>query len=302
MINAKTKSWFLLILLAIIWGSSFILMNKAMFLDDQTPLLTANEVGGLRILISGVALLIVFFKHIKIALGKNAIFLLLVGILGNFGPALLFTHAQQTLSSSLTGILNSLVPIFSVIVATLVFKHKISSKTIWGILLGFSGTALLIYFSKNSNGTIEFLPVLMVVLATICYAFSLNIIKNKLFSVSSFAITGISLVFMIIPSIITLSYTNVIDKASNPLYYSAFGYTAILAIVGTTFALVIFNELIKMTTSIFASSVTYLIPIVAILWGAYFNEPINWEISFSALILIGIYIVKQEERKRVKKE
>ncbi|MFT6001513.1 MAG: drug/metabolite transporter (DMT)-like permease, partial [Flavobacteriales bacterium] len=101
--NSKTKSWFLLILLAIIWGSSFILMNKAMFIDNNKdyPLLTANEVGGLRILISGFVLLFVFFRHIKTAFSKHTIFLILVGILGNFGPALLFTHAQQTLSSSL---------------------------------------------------------------------------------------------------------------------------------------------------------------------------------------------------------
>ena len=302
MMNSKTKSWFLLILLAIIWGSSFILMNKAMFLDKDTPLLTANEVGGLRILISGVVLLFVFFKHIKVAFSKHAIFLILVGILGNFGPALLFTHAQQTLSSSLTGILNSLVPIFSVIVATVIFRHKISTKTIGGILLGFLGTALLIYFSKNGEGTVQLLPVLMVVLATVCYAFSLNIIKNKLSSVSSFAITAISLVFMIIPSIITLSFTDIMEKVTDSLYHPAFGYTAILSVVGTAFALVIFNELIKMTTSIFASSVTYLIPIVAIIWGVYFGESINWAISFAGIILIAIFIVKREERKRVKND
>lgn len=272
-----------------------------MFLNDTTPLLTANEVGGLRILISGTILLFVFFRNLKLAFSKNALFLVLVGILGNFGPALLFTHAQQTLSSSLTGILNSLVPIFSVIVATVVFKHTISKKTIGGILLGFTGTILLIYFSKNERGSIQLIPVLMVVLATLCYAFSLNIIKNRLTEVSSFAITGISLVFMIIPSLITLSFTNIVDKINNPIYYSAFGYTAILSVVGTAIALVLFNELIKITTSIFASSVTYLIPIVAILWGTYFNESINWAISFSALILIGVFIVKKEERKRVTK-
>jgi len=302
--NSKTKSWFLLILLAIIWGSSFILMNKAMFIDNNKdyPLLTANEVGGLRILISGFVILFVFFRHIKTAFSKHTIFLILVGILGNFGPALLFTHAQQTLSSSLTGILNSLVPIFSVIVATLVFKHKISTKAIGGILIGLVGTVFLIYFSNNGNGDIELIPILMVVSATVCYAFSLNIIKNKLTEVSSFAITSISLVFMIIPSLITLGFTDVIDKVSNPIYYPAIGYTALLAVVGTAIALVIFNELIKLTTSVFASSVTYLIPVVAILWGLYFNEPISWGISFATLIIVGVVIVKKEEQKRAELE
>jgi drug/metabolite transporter (DMT)-like permease len=301
--NSKTKSWFLLILLAIIWGSSFILMKKSMFDSNGNELLTSNEVASLRIFISGIIMIVVFIKQIKIAFGEKWIYFLLVGLLGNLIPAFLFTNAQKFLSSSETGILNSLVPIFSVLVASYVFGHKISRKAIGGVIIGLIGSILLITFNADDISTIQVGPSLLVVLATVCYAFSLNIIKNKLDTINSFAITGISLVFMIIPCFIYLIfYSDVTTKITDPTYSTAFGLTTVLAVVGTTLALVIFNQLIKMTTSIFASSVTYLIPVVAILWGLYDQEPISWGISFAALIIVGVVIVKKEEQKRMKKE
>jgi drug/metabolite transporter (DMT)-like permease len=298
--NSKTKSWILLILLALIWGSSFILMKKSMFDSSQNELLKANEVASLRIFISGIILLFIFFKKIKIAFSKDAIFFILVGLLGNLIPAFLFTNAEKTLSSSSTGILNSLVPIFSVLVASYVFGNTISKKALGGVLIGLLGTVLLIIYNSQDVSSIQLSPSFLVIIATVCYAFSLNIIKNKLGHVSSISITGISLAFMLpICAIYIFGFSEVIQKIGNPIYSQAFIFTTILAVVGTTFALVIFNQLIKMTTSIFASSVTYLIPIVAILWGVVFDETITWGISFAGLIIIGVYIVKKEEQKRV---
>ncbi len=298
--NAKVKSWVLLIVLALIWGSSFILMKKSMFDDNDQVLLTANEVASLRIFISSIVLFFVAIRKWKIALSKDWIFLILVGLLGNLIPAFLFTNAEKTLSSSSTGILNSLVPLFSVLVAAFVFGQKISVKAFLGVLIGLSGTALLILFNSSSIGSIPLYPSLMVVFATVCYAFSLNIIKNKLSHVTSITITAVSLAMMLPFCFIHLfGFTEVTQKLTDPAYSQAFLFTTILAVIGTTVALVIFNQLIKMTTSVFASSVTYFIPIVAILWGVYFGENITWAIGFSAFILLGVFIVKKEEQKRV---
>ena len=301
--SSKTKSWILLIVLAIIWGSSFILMKKSMFDENHNPLLSANEVASLRIFISSIVLLFVAIRQWEIALSKDWIFLILVGLLGNLIPAFLFTNAEKTLSSSSTGILNSLVPLFSVLVAAFVFGQKISLKAFLGVLLGLLGTILLILFNSSSISSIPLLPSLMVVFATVCYAFSLNIIKNKLSHVSSITITAISLSFMLPFCLIHLvGFTDVSLKLGNPVYNQAFLFTSILAVFGTTLALVIFNQLIKLTTSVFASSVTYFIPVVAILWGVYFGENITWAISFSVFILLGVFIVKKEEHKRVSKK
>ena len=267
--------------------------------SEKNPLLSPNEVASLRMFLSGFVMLPIFFKNLTIAFSKNWIWFLLVGLLGNFIPAFLFTNALKTLSSSFTGVLNSLVPLFSVLVTVFVFRQKLTPTAFIGVLIGLIGTSCLIYFHNGGFDKIAVIPTLLIVLATICYAFSLNIIKHKLSKVSSLSITGVSLIFIMIPSIFMILKEDTISKIADPIYYNSFSYIIILSLIGTTLALIIFNQLIKMTTSVFASSVTYLIPVVAILWGIYFDEKITWGISFIALTLVGIYIVKREESKRM---
>ncbi len=296
--NKRVENWLLLIVLAIIWGSSFILMNRAMFDSNNAPtLLTASEVGALRMIIAALFVFPFVYKSRKVFFSKNWIWFVLVGLLGNFLPAFLFTYAEKTLSSSQTGMLNSLVPIFSLIVSVLLFNNKLRAKGIIGIIIGFIGTLLLIYFSKSSSTvhSVDYIAVLLVIAATICYALSLNIIKEKLAAVDSIVITAVSLVYMLIPSVLVLACTDFNLKIADSTYYPAMGYTAILAIAGTAIALMLFNKLIKQTSSTFASSVTYLIPFVAISWGIIFNEPINWSVSFIILILAGIYLIKNDK-------
>jgi len=295
--NKKLENWLLLIILAFIWGSSFILMNRAMFDSSNAPtLLSASEVGAVRMVLAALFMLPFVYKSRKIFFSKDWIWLLLVGLLGNFLPAFLFTYAEQTISSSQAGMLNSLVPIFSLIVSVVLFSKKVKTKGLIGILIGFIGTLLLIYFSQSSHesSTVDYSAVLMVILASMCYALSLNIIKEKLEHVPSIQLTAVSLVYMLIPSAIVLSCTDFGSKITNNTFYPAIGYTALLAIGGTAIALILFNKLIKQTSATFASSVTYLIPFVAISWGIVYNEPINWSVSFILLILAGIYLIKKD--------
>jgi drug/metabolite transporter (DMT)-like permease len=273
-------------------------MNRAMFDSSNTPtLLTASEVGALRMVIAGLFMIPFIFKSKALFFSKDWIWFLLVGILGNFLPAFLFTYAEQTLSSSQTGMLNSLVPIFSLIVSVILFSNKVKTKGVFGILLGFVGTLLLISFSESSSETksVDYAAVALVIFATICYALSLNIIKEKLEHIDSIQITAVSLVYMLIPSLVVLSFTDFSTKVTDSTFYPAIGYTAILAIGGTAIALMLFNKLIKQTSAAFASSVTYLIPFVAISWGLVFNEPITWSVSFILLILAGIYLIKNDK-------
>ncbi len=296
--NKKVENWLLLLVLALIWGSSFILMNRAMFDSQDAPtLLTASEVGALRMIIAALFVSPFVYKSRKLFFSKDWKWFMLVGLLGNFLPAFLFTYAEKTLSSSQTGMLNSLVPIFSLIVSVLLFHNKVKTKGIIGILMGFIGTLLLIYFSESNNASqsVDYMAVMLVIIATICYALSLNIIKEKLDQIESIVITAVSLLYMLVPSLIVLGFTDFNLKITDSTYYPAVGYTAILAIVGTAIALMLFNRLIKQTSSSFASSVTYLIPFVAISWGVVFNEPINWSVSFILLILGGIYLIKKDQ-------
>jgi len=272
-------------------------MNRAMFDSSNAPtLLSASEVGAVRMVLAALFMLPFVYKSRKIFFSKDWIWLLLVGLLGNFLPAFLFTYAEQTISSSQAGMLNSLVPIFSLIVSVVLFSKKVKTKGLIGILIGFMGTLLLIYFSQSSHksSTVDYSAVLMVILASMCYALSLNIIKEKLEHVPSIQLTAVSLVYMLIPSAIVLSCTDFSSKIIDNTFYPAIGYTALLAIGGTAIALILFNKLIKQTSATFASSVTYLIPFVAISWGIVYNEPINWSVSFILLILAGIYLIKKD--------
>lgn len=274
-------------------------MKKSMFGPNGESLLSPGQVAALRILIAAMVFLPVTFRAFKKIKRTNYIWLVAVGALGNLIPAFLFTYAEQDLSSSYTGMLNSLVPIFSVLVSTFIFKHHIKGLEIGGVLLGFIGSILLIIFRDADFTSISIIPVLLVVTATLCYAISLNIIKEKLEEVNSVQIAAASLFFMIPGSLLMLLIdNNPMASIIEPQNLKALGYTSILAIFGTSLALIIFNNLIKMSTATFASSVTYLIPFVAIIWGIVFNEPISWSASFILLILGGIYLVKSSNRKK----
>lgn len=295
--NKQLENWLLLLVLALTWGSSFILMNRAMFDSNNQPtLLTASEVAALRMVLAALFMMPFVYKSRSLFFSKEWIWLLLVGILGNLLPAFLFTYAEKTLSSSQAGMLNSLVPIFSLIVSVVLFSNKVKTRGLVGIGIGFIGTVLLIYFSKSSHetDTIDYLAVVMVICASICYALSLNIIKEKLEHIPSLQLTAVSLVYMLIPSAVVLFFTDFGYKVTDASFYPAIGYTAVLAIGGTAIALILFNKLIKQTSAAFASSVTYLIPFVAISWGIVFNEPITWSVCFILLILAGIYLIKKD--------
>lgn len=292
----KNLSWFFLLVLACIWGSSFILMKKGMFGENESPLLSAGQVAALRIFIAATVLIPITIKYLSSIKKKDIIFFVMVGAFGNFIPAFLFTHAEKQLSSSFTGILNSLVPIFSVIVSAILFNHLIKKRALWGVLIGFVGTVLLILFKEGDISKFAIVPTLMVVFATFCYAISLNVIKEKLDHIHSVAIAAISLFFMIPGAIIMLVLDDKpIESIFYPQHLEALGYTSVLAIFGTSIALVMFNNLIKMSSTAFASSVTYLIPVVAIIWGVIFGESMSWSMVFISVILTGIYLVRTSE-------
>ena len=286
--NRPVLSWLLLASLAFIWGSSYILMKLGMEDAEGNLFFSPNQVGSLRVIIAGLVISPVLIKRYKLLFTKDVIWLLCVGLLGNLIPALLFTNAEKHLSTSYTGTLNSLVPIFSFLVAVFVFKRKVSKLGITGVFIGFIGAICLIMFKDGDFSSYSIGAILMVVLATICYAFSLNIIRERLHHLNSITITGLSL-FLVIPGGIILYLLEPNPEAVfTKSYLPALYYIIILAIIGTTIALILFNYLIKISSAIFASSVTYLIPFVAIGWGWIMNEKLSWSMLFIFLVISGI--------------
>lgn len=287
--SKKIYNWGLLLTLAFIWGSSFILMKKGLLVFNDV------EVAQLRMSIAWLSLLPFVWKKIFFIQKKYILPLLIVGLFGNGIPAFLFTKAQTQLNSSLVGILNALVPIFTFIIAVVLFKTKVKIAQLLGIIIGLLGAVSLIAFNgvtfENSHYSYY------VIAATMCYAISLNTIKNSLKEMSAIDISGIAF-FVVGPlCLLALIFSDfshkmqTVDGAT-----TAFLYIVLLAIVGTSMALVLFNKLVKRTTAIFASSVTYLIPIVAIFWGFVDGELISWNHIMSiATIIAGIYLVNKQQ-------
>ena len=221
----------------------------------------------------------------------------MVGVFGNAIPAFLFAKAETEISSALAGMLNSTTPFFVIIIASTFFRQKSSWQKWAGIILGMAGTVGLTLADSNSPLDMN-IYIGMVLLGTLCYGLSVNIIHEKLAGVGSLEITSVALMFVGVPMGIFLGFTDFNEIVfDHPHGLWSLGYLVILAVVGTALALIYFNKLIKMTDGIFASTVTYLIPIVAILWGLYINEQVNAnQLIFMGIILLGVFITNRRYR------
>jgi drug/metabolite transporter (DMT)-like permease len=292
--NNQQKSWIVLIMLAITWGSSFILMKKGLLAYDNV------QVGALRMIIASAVLLPFCIKHFSI-IKKYWLPLLLVGLFGNGLPSFLFTKAQTVISSSLSGMLNALTPVFALTIGTLFFREKLNAMKVIGLSLGAVGVVLLLYKSGGIGYDENIIfHSLYVVFACVCYAISINIIRHKLSEVSSLLITSAAFMFIGLPCLIIFLTTDIDRAIHNENFVFSTLCIIILALVGTAIAVIAFNYLIKWTSSIFAASVTYLIPIVAILWGIFDSETISIVQSIGmAMVLVGVYIINRSKVKNV---
>lgn len=282
--NNKAISWIILIVLSLVWGSSFMLMKQGL------RAFTSDEVAGLRITIASAFMLPFLIRHYKIDLKKNLLGLLLMGVFGNLIPAFLFTKAETQISSSLTGMLNALTPMFTIIIGMIAFNHKITKNQIIGVLIGFVGAIALVALGDNENDqTKNIMYSLLVAAATLCYAISVNGIKAYLGHVNSLTATvwSFSLIGPV-AAIYLFGFTDVVAHATqHPEGMRSLGFVSILAIVGSALSVVVYNTLIKLSGTVFAASCTYLIPIVAIGWGLFDGEVINLIQLLAVIVIIG---------------
>lgn len=299
--SKEFKSWLFLIILALIWGSSFILMKKGMYDVSGGTIFSDSQVGALRMAIAGLVMLPFGLMNLKkIKNWKQVIYLLIVGTCGNFFPAFLFTFAETKLSSGLAGMLNSFTPFFTLILGFLIFKQKIRLKQVIGLLVAFTGICILVGILNDAPVEISMLHVGAILLATLMYGTSLNTIKYKLSEFKSLEIASLSFTFLAIPSwIVTLSLDTGSVLKTNSHAYEALFFISILSVFGTCLALLLFNQMIALKSPMFASSVTYMIPIVAVLLGVFLNHEQFHVSQFLGMIVIvgGVYLVNSKQKK-----
>jgi drug/metabolite transporter (DMT)-like permease len=284
------KNWALLVILTLIWGTSFILIKRG--LEVFSP----GEVGAYRMVAAATILLPLSIPKIKNLNRTQIKNLLIAGLLGSFIPAFLFPMAQTQLSSSLTGVLNALTPLFVVLVGALFFNTKITVKNAIGLVIAFVGVLILVTY-KDGGGWDSLTGInayaLFVIAACICYAFNLHVIKTRFTKLKSIEISSISLL-MILPLALTYLFAGTqfsYKLITHPGALEALGYVTILGMVGTATGLILFNIMVKSATPFFASLVTYTIPIVAIMWGVLDGEVLllGHYIGIAAVIL-GVWV------------
>jgi len=254
------------------------------------------QVATLRISIAFLVFLPYIMKVYKNIPKEKLKTIFFIGLLGSFVPAFLFAKAQTEIDSAPAGILNSLTPLFTYLWGIFLFSQPKSPKRLLGIGIGFLGAIILII--KPEQGFSLNIFALLILLATILYGLSGNLAKYYLQQVDPKQITAISFLYVGIAALTILGFTDFISvMQTDSQAWLSLLYVAILSLVGTAFALMLFWKLIQDTDAIFGSMTTYFIPVVAILWGLLDGEQLSWQqyLGFG-LIVVSVFLVKSQPK------
>ena len=283
------KKWIYLITLAIIWGSSFILIKKSLI--GLTPI----QLGALRTFIAGIFVLLIGSSSLKKIKKFQWKYIIVSSLLGTLFPAFFFAFAITGIDSSVASILNSLTSLNALIVGTLFFGVVFKRVQLFGVLIGLAGTIILIMESSSLNPNKNYWYAVFVLTASLGYAFNVNIIKKYLSDIPAMSITAGHFILLIFPVLLILIFSGFFTSVEfTPQTNSSLIYLIILSVVGTGLAKIMFNKLIQISSPVFSTSVAYLIPVVAIIWGFVDGEKVSYlQLLAGIIILAGIYIVNR---------
>jgi drug/metabolite transporter (DMT)-like permease len=284
------REWMIYICISLVWGTSFILIKKGLLYFD--PL----TVSALRISISGLALLPFAIKGLYQLTNKQKVFSVLMGLTGSGVPSFLYPLAQQHIDSGIAGVLNSLTPIFILVTGFLFFGVRYTVLQIGGILIGFMGAALLILFHHSSSGTVSnYLYGLIIVVATLLYGLSNQILVHYLKGLDSIVITSVAFFFMGLVASLILVQTDFLHvMQTNKDSWKGLLYVTLLACLGSALAMVLYNYLAARTGVTFSGTVTYVMPVIALVWSLVDGEKIGLEHLLAMLLILGgVYMVRR---------
>lgn len=285
--------WFYLIALALLWGSSFILIKRG--LEGLTPL----QLGAFRVAITAVILIVVGFKKIHQIKKMQWKWIAISGFIGSLFPTFLFAYAETEIDSAIAAILNSTVPLLALIVGLFFFGSVFNKKQFIGVLVGLFGSIALILAGASLNPEQNYWYGLLPIIASLMYAFNANIIKSYLGGISALGIATGSFIILLFPSLAILYFTDFFDTEflSSSKVQDSLIYISILAVLGTALAKIIFNRLIQLSDPVFSTSVTYLIPVIALFWGLLDGEKFSLlQLAAGFIILAGVFLSNKKKR------
>ncbi len=289
--NLNLRKWGTLIILSVIWGSSYILIKKG--LTGLTPV----QLGSLRVIITTILIAPIGYNKIKHIPKNKMKWVAVSAFVGSFFPAYLFAFAETEISSSVTAVMVSLTPLFTLLISVIIFGEELLKKQVIGVIIGFLGIVVLIN-NELLSSSFNILYVMFIVLAAFCYAVNANLLKYKLPNIPALGIVFMSFIFMFIPAFIVLFFSDFpfSDFTSDPLILESIIYIVILALFGTAIAKVMYIKLLAISTPVFSVSTTYLMPVVAIFWGLLDGEEFKLtQFIGTSIILIGVYLVTKKK-------
>ncbi|MEW7289831.1 DMT family transporter [Aquimarina sp. 2304DJ70-9] len=287
--NTKLK-WIYLVILSLVWGSSFILIKKSLI--GLTPM----QLGALRTTFAAIFLFSIGFRSIKTIKGNEWKWITISAFVGTFIPAFLFAFAETEIDSGITSILNSLTPLITFVLGIILFSIRFNKNQLTGVIVGLIGSVGLIWEGSIINPDQNYGYAFLVIIATFGYGINVNIIKRYLQHISPMAIANGNFIVLIIPALIVLYFSDffALQITSDEIVQISIIYMAILAVVGTGIAKIMFNKLVQISTPVFASSVTYTMPIIALIWGLWDGEKFSlYQLLASGVIIFGVSLTNK---------
>lgn len=289
--NNRGTAILLFIGLTLIWGTSFILIKQGL------KVFSPDEVATLRVTAAAIFLLPIGIVQLRDMRSNDYWKMFASGMMAIFIPAFLFSTAQTRMDSSVAGILNALSPLFTMIIGAFVFNQKFKGASVIGIILGFGGAVVLTLTRSSGNFSGINMYALLIVLACVFYGANLNFVKFVIPDVRSLTITSVSVLLVgPLAAIYLFGFTDFTDKLQHTEgAWTATGFIVLLGLMSTAVALLLFNRLVKLTTPLFASSVTYVMPIVAVMWGLLDGESVQaGHLIGMSLIIGGVYLANRK--------
>ncbi|MCX7551155.1 DMT family transporter [Xanthomarina sp. F2636L] len=289
------NKYILLLIISLTWGSSFILIKKTL------PVFDPYQIGAFRAGLSGVFLAFIGFSAMRKMTKKDIFWIALSGFFGNFLVVFIFPFAQLEVSSSLAGIINALDPIFTLILGVFLFGIRSKSIQYFGAVIGFIGALILIYSSGTESGESHYFYILLLVIGSALYAVSALIVEKKLKHIKTTELTSSIYTIWMIPSLIILGFSGFFTKIdySQSATMEALGSLVFLTVVSTTLVMFLFFKLVQDTSAVFVSTVSLLIPVIAVFWGILDDEKFTfWYALGGTLVLIGVYFIRDKKTKK----
>lgn len=290
--NDYKKKWFYLAILSLIWGSSFILIKKGLVG------LNSVQLASLRMIFAASVIYIYSYNSIKKIPKKSWKWIVITAYLGTFFPVYLISYGQTEIESGLASIITTVTPINTLIIGIIFFSLTFSFKQLLGLFIGLVGAVLLLYEASETNLNSNIYFSFFIYLTTVGYAASVNLIKKYLTNIPPEAVTAGIFLSISPPAIIVLYFSDFTDlNFQDPLILKSIFFVLVLGVLGSAIAQTLFNKFVKISSPIFASAVTYTMPVVAIFWALIDGEILSiMQFFATAIILIGVYLVNKRKQ------